>query len=117
MTAGFERGRDVLETERLDLEERTEAETVVARHGTEQQDVHRESCEAIIAIHADQGGARISGVAARGVRAPPDPRARRRGDRGGGRRSADRATVVRRERAEAAAAPGDHGAIVRDVPE
>ena len=41
VAARFERGRDVLHAERLDAEERAEAEAFVARHGTQQQDVHR----------------------------------------------------------------------------
>ena len=40
--AGFERGRDVLHAERLDSEERPEAESFVCRNGAQQQDVHDE---------------------------------------------------------------------------
>jgi hypothetical protein len=40
VTAGLERGRDVLHAERLDSEEGTEAEPFVAWNGTEQQYVH-----------------------------------------------------------------------------
>ena len=42
VAARLERGRDVLHAERLDAEERTEAEALVSRDWSEQQDVHRE---------------------------------------------------------------------------
>ena len=41
VAARLERGRDVFHAERLDAEERTEAEALVGGHGTKQQDVHR----------------------------------------------------------------------------
>ena len=40
MPARLERRRDVLHAERLDSKERTEAKTVVRRHGTQQQNAH-----------------------------------------------------------------------------
>ena len=40
VAARFERGRDVFHAERLDAEKRAEAEPLVARNGTQQQDVH-----------------------------------------------------------------------------
>jgi hypothetical protein len=43
MPRGLERGGDVLHAERLDAEERAEAEAFVGRDGPEQEDVHRES--------------------------------------------------------------------------
>ena len=48
VAARFERRGDVLEAERLDPEERTEAEAIVAGNRTQQQDVHARSREAII---------------------------------------------------------------------
>ena len=46
VAARFERGGDVLHAERLDAEERSETESLVAGHGTQQQDVHAISREA-----------------------------------------------------------------------
>jgi hypothetical protein len=40
MPLRFERRRDVLHAERLDAEERTEAETLIRRHRTQQKDSH-----------------------------------------------------------------------------
>ena len=40
VAAGFERGRDVLHAERLDAEERTQPETLVPGHRTQQEYVH-----------------------------------------------------------------------------
>jgi hypothetical protein len=42
MACGFERGGDVFHAERLDAKEWSEAESLVARHRTEEQDVHRQ---------------------------------------------------------------------------
>ena len=40
VTARFERGGDVLHAERLDPEERAEAEALVLRHRTQEENLH-----------------------------------------------------------------------------
>jgi hypothetical protein len=50
----FECRRDVLESERLDPEERTQAEAIVPRHRSQQQDMHMTASEAIIRTATDQ---------------------------------------------------------------
>ncbi len=52
----LERRGDVLEAERLDPEERTEAEAIVPRRWPQQQDVHTKSAEGIIQLSGGSSG-------------------------------------------------------------
>src|SRR5207248_5311265 len=66
VAALFECGGDVLDAERLDAEERTEAEPIVNRYGSKQQDVHAPWTAASSRLAVDQAHERQ----ADGPRAP-----------------------------------------------